>query len=59
MQKADLLQDRFNSWVVKRTTSLFNSFCSTIANKVARFFPVIPYLYETASFNLGAKGLKY
>ena len=24
-------------WVVKHATSLFNSFCSNVANKVARF----------------------
>ena len=33
--------------VVKRTTSLFNSFCSNnVARQVARLsFPVFPYLY--------------
>ena len=32
-------------WVVKRPTSLFNSFCSSVARQVARFLlPVFPYL---------------
>ena len=32
-------------WVVKRATSLFNSFCSNVAKQVARFLlPVFPYL---------------
>ena len=32
-------------WVVKRATSLFNSFCSNVARQVARFLlPVFPYL---------------
>ena len=32
-------------WVVKRATSLFNSFCSNVARQVARFMlPVFPYL---------------
>ena len=36
--KADFLQDRFDSWVVKRATLLFNSFCSNVAKQFARFF---------------------
>ena len=32
-------------WVVKRATSLFNSFCSNVARQVARLLlPVFPYL---------------
>ena len=32
-------------WVVKRATSLFNSFCSNVAKQVACFLlPVFPYL---------------
>ena len=32
-------------WVVKRATSLFNSFCSNVARQGARFMlPVFPYL---------------
>ena len=32
-------------WVVKRATSLFNSFCSNVAKQVARFLlPVFAYL---------------
>ena len=32
-------------WVVKRATSLFNSFCSNVARQVACFLlPVFPYL---------------
>ena len=32
-------------WVVKRATSLFNSFCSKVARQVVRFLlPVFPYL---------------
>ena len=32
-------------WVVKRATSLFNSFCNNVAKQVARFLlPVFPYL---------------
>ena len=32
-------------WVVKRITSLFNSFCSNVAKQVARFLLlVLPYL---------------
>ena len=31
-------------WVVKRATSIFNSFCSNVAKQVARFLlPVFPY----------------
>ena len=33
----DLLQDRFDSRVVKRVTSLFHSFCSNVSKQVARF----------------------
>ena len=34
-----------SSWVVKRATSLFNSFCSHVAKQIARFLlPVLPYL---------------
>ena len=33
------------SWVVKRATSLFNSFCSHVAKQIERFLlPVLPYL---------------
>ena len=32
----DLLQDRFDSWVVKRGTSLFNLCSSNVAKQVAR-----------------------
>ena len=34
------------SWVVKRATSLFNSFCSHVAKQIAPFLfrPVLPYL---------------
>ena len=33
-------------WVVKRVTSLFNSFCSNVAKQVERFLlPVFPHLY--------------
>ena len=27
---SDLLQDKFDSWVVKRVTTLFNSFCAIL-----------------------------
>ena len=34
-------------WVVKRATSVFNSFCSNVAEQVARFLlPVFLYLWE-------------
>ena len=34
-----------SSWVVKRATSLFNSFCSHVAKQIARFLlPVLQYL---------------
>ena len=36
-QEHDLLQDKFDSWVVKRATTLFNSFNSNVAKQVARF----------------------
>ena len=36
-------------WVVKRATSLFNSFCSNVAKQVARFLsPVFPNLKRQA-----------
>ena len=35
LQKPGLLQDRFDSWEVKRTTSPFNSFNSNAAKQVA------------------------
>ena len=32
------------SWVIKSTTSLFNSFCSKVAKQVAHFLlPILPY----------------
>ena len=31
-------QDKFDAWVVKRATSLLNSFCSNIAKQVTCFF---------------------
>ena len=36
LQQRDLLQDRFDSWVVKRATSVFNLFCSNVKQN-ARF----------------------
>ena len=55
-------------WVVKRTTSLFNSFGSNVAKEVARFLlPVFPYLYglqrrirrETLGVRLGSPFFLY
>ena len=37
LKQPDLWQDRFDSWAVKRVMSLFNSFCSNVVKKVARF----------------------
>ena len=37
---------RFFSWVVKRATSLFNSFCSNVSKQVASFL-LPPYLHYT------------
>ena len=37
LQQPDLLRDRFDSWVVKRATSLFHSPGSNVAKQVARF----------------------
>ena len=37
LQQPDLLQDRFDSWLVKCAISLFNSFYSNVVNQVARF----------------------
>ena len=37
---------RFISWVVKRATSLFNSFCSNVSKQVASFL-LPPYLHYT------------
>ena len=37
LQQPDLLLDRFDSWVVKRATSLFSSFCSNGTKQVAAF----------------------
>ena len=36
-QQPDFLQDKFDSWVVKRARTLFNSFNSNVAKQVARF----------------------
>ena len=33
---SDLLQDKFDSWVVKRTTSLFNSFCANLLRVLSK-----------------------
>ena len=33
-----MFQWRFDSWVVKRATSLFNSFCSNVSKQDAHFF---------------------
>ena len=42
LQQPDLLQDRFDSWVLKLSTSLSNSFCRMLQNNlhvlVSRFF---------------------
>ena len=37
LQQSDLLQDMFESWVVKRTTSLFILFSSNFENQFERF----------------------
>ena len=37
LQQSDLLQDRSDSWVVKRATLLPNSFWDNVATQVARF----------------------
>ena len=37
LQQPVLLQDRFDSWLVKCAISLFNSFYSNVVNQVARF----------------------
>ena len=45
-------------WMVKRTTSLFNSFCSNVAKRVARFLlpvlslPLVPYVTDHIYFAL-------
>ena len=45
LQQSDLLQDRFDSRVVKRATSLFSSHSSNVVKQFELFFPVLPYLY--------------
>ena len=35
LQKPSSLQDKVDSWVVKRAKSLFNSFCTNVVNQVA------------------------
>ena len=37
LQQSVLLQNRFDSWVVKSATQLFNSYRSNAAKQVARF----------------------
>ena len=37
LHQADLLRKRFDWWVVKRATSPFISFCSSVAKQRARF----------------------
>ena len=37
-QLSTTFQDRFDAWVVKRATSLLNSFCSNIVKQVSCFF---------------------
>jgi len=37
LQQPDLLQDRFDSWVVKCATSLFNFLFNNVAKQVAHF----------------------
>ena len=37
LQQPDLLQDRFDSWLVKSALSLFNSFDSNVVNQVRPF----------------------
>ena len=51
LQQSDWLQDRFDSWLIKRATSLLNSVCSNVAKQVARLcrpsYPVpMPSLYQ-------------
>ena len=49
LQQPDLLQDRFNSWVVKRPTSLFKSFGSNVAKRKSKLhLPVLTYLNGVA-----------
>ena len=45
LQQSDLLQDRFDSRMVKRATSLFSSHSSNVVKQFELFFPVLPYLY--------------
>ena len=49
-QQPDLLQDRFDSWVVKRATSLLSSFCSSVAKQVACFF--IQQMFITGYYHM-------
>ena len=45
LQQPDLLQDRFDSRVVKRATSLFSPYSSNVAKQDARFcFPFYPII---------------
>ena len=53
LQQTGLLQDRFDSWVVKRATLLFDSFCSCVANQIV--YVCCPF-YRTLS-NLGTQFL--
>ena len=51
LQQSDWLQDRFDSWLIKRATSLLNSVCSDAAKQVARLcrpsYPVpMPSRYQ-------------
>ena len=58
-QQPDLLQDRFDSWVVK---SLFNSFCNNITKQVALFAArfTVPYdqIQQNFQISFGKKLIK-
>ena len=58
LQQPDLLQDRFDSWVVKCATSLFNFLFNNVAKQVAHFQPVLPYLDRNQCCNLFKRASK-
>ena len=48
---------RFVSWVVKRATSLFNSFCGNVAKQVARLLLPVLLLIYGFTFNIILRSL--
>ena len=55
-QQPDLWQDRFDSWVVKCTTSLFNSLCSNVVKRLQNHCYPFYWTFRTYLLSMFGKG---